>query len=335
MKQLRCASIGCGVIANQLTQALEKKGTKLYSVANRTYDKALEFAKQYKIEKVYKDIDEIFLDKNVDIIYISTPHNTHISYLLKALENKKHVLCEKAITLNSKELELAIKTAKKNDVILAEAMTIYHMPIYKELNKIIISKNLGKLKFIQMNFGSYKDYDMNNRFFNKNLAGGALLDIGVYALSFCRWFLSSNPTQISSQVKYAPSGVDEQVGILLMNEENEMATISLTLHAKQPKRGMISFENGFIEIYDYPRAQEATITFTENGYKENLQIGKMDDALFYEVSNMEEAIKMKQLQTDETSKKIENLIHIKYTQDVMEIMTKLRNDWNLKYPEEE
>lgn len=335
MKELKWASIGCGVIANQLAQALEKKGTKLYSVANRTFDKALSFAKKYNIDKIYTKIDDVFLDENVDIIYISTPHNTHITYLLKALKNKKHVLCEKAITLNSDELELAIKTAKENNVILAEAMTIYHMPIYKELNNLIISKELGALKFIQMNFGSYKDYDMTNRFFNKNLAGGALLDIGVYALSFVRWFFTSNANKITSQVKFAPSGVDEQAGILLMNDENEMATISLTLHAKQPKRGMISFDKGFIEIYNFPRAQEATITLTADGKKEILQIGNMNDALLYEITNMEEAIKINMDQEINASEKIEKLIHLNYTKDVMNIMTNLRKDWNLKYPEED
>lgn len=84
-----------------------------------------------------------------------------------------------------------------------------------------------------------KKYDMNNRFFNRNLAGGAMLDIGVYALSFVRWFMDSKPNEIISQVKYAPTGVDEQATILLKNESEQMATVALTLHSKQPKRGMI------------------------------------------------------------------------------------------------
>lgn len=184
MKSYNWATLGCGVIANELAAAMEKRGQKLYSVANRTHQKAVEFAKKYGIEKVYNDIDELFGDENVDIIYISTPHNTHISYLRKALRAKKHVLCEKSITLNSDELAEAIQLARENNVILAEAMTIYHMPIYKELHRKISTGELGELRLIQMNFGSYKEYNMSNRFFNRNLAGGAMLDIGVYALSF-------------------------------------------------------------------------------------------------------------------------------------------------------
>lgn len=94
MKSYNWATLGCGVIANELAAAMEKRGQKLYSVANRTHQKAVEFAQKYGIEKVYNDIDELFGDENVDIIYISTPHNTHISYLRKALRAKKHVLCE-------------------------------------------------------------------------------------------------------------------------------------------------------------------------------------------------------------------------------------------------
>ncbi len=202
MKTFNWATLGCGVIANELAQAMQSRGQKLYSVANRTHEKAVAFAEKYGIEKVYNSIDELFEDENVDIIYISTPHNTHISYLRKALKAKKHVLCEKSVTLNSEELEEAIKLAKENNVVLAEAMTIYHMPIYKALNEKIQSGDLGELRLLQMNFGSYKEYNMKNRFFNRNLAGGAMLDIGVYALSFVRWFMTLLPQRsaLTSQI---------------------------------------------------------------------------------------------------------------------------------------
>ncbi|KXT82638.1 oxidoreductase, Gfo/Idh/MocA family [Streptococcus sp. DD11] len=317
------ATLGTGVIANELAQALEALGGRLYSVANRTYAKGLEFAEKYGIGKVYEQIDDLFEDEQVDIIYISTPHNTHISYLRKALASGKHVLCEKSITLNSAELEEAIALAEQQGVILAEAMTIYHMPIYRELGQIAASGRLGELKMVQLNFGSYKEYDMNNRFFNRNLAGGALLDIGVYALSFARWFMSSSPHQVASQVRLAPTGVDEQAGILLMNEEGQMATLALTLHAKQPKRGTLAYDKAYIELFDYPRGQKAVITYTEDGRQEVVEAGQTSQALVYEVTDMERAVAGQG-----------NEMHLDYTRDVMKIMTDLRKDWGLTYPEE-
>lgn len=324
MKEFKWATLGCGVIANQLAQALQNEGRSLYSVANRTHEKAVEFAEKYGIPKVYDNMEDVFTDEEVDIIYISTPHNTHINYLIEALNNNKHVLCEKSITLNSNELNLANEIAKKNQLILAEAMTIYHMPIYKKIMEVIKSDVLGPLRMIQINFGSYKEYDMSNRFFNRSLAGGALLDIGVYALSFARWFMSECPNQVLSQVKYAPTGVDEQAGILLMNEKMEMATLALSLHAKQPKRGTVAFDKGYIEIYEYPRADRAVITYTEDGHQEIIEFGDTKDAIGYEIKDMELAVAG-----------IDNQMHLDFTLDVMELMTKIRKEWNMKYPEEE
>ena len=318
------ASLGTGVIANELAQALGALGGKLYSVANRTYDKGVAFAEKYGIEKLYEEIDQVFEDPEVDIIYISTPHNTHINYLRKALAAGKHVLCEKSITLNSEELTEAIQLAEENHVKLAEAMTIFHMPIYRKLSEIVESGKLGPLKVIQMNFGSYKEYDMTNRFFNRNLAGGALLDIGVYALSFVRWFMTSQPTEMVSQVKLAPTGVDEQAGILLTNAEGEMATVTLSLHAKQPKRGTIAYDKGYIELYEYPRGQKAVITYTEDGSQEIIKAGETAKALQYEVLDMEAAVAG---ENDYT--------YLNYSRDVMDLMTQLRKDWGLTYPEEE
>ena len=317
------AILGCGSIANDFARDMKKMGGKIYSVANRTYVKALDFAEKYNIEKVYENIDEIFTDKNVDIVYIATPHNKHIEYILKALENGKHVLCEKAITLNSEELAKAVELAVKNKLILAEAMTIYNMPLYNELEKIINSGKLGNFNLAQVNFGSFKEYDMSNRFFNMDLAGGALLDIGVYALSCVRMFMTEYPNDIKSQVKFAPTGADEQSSIILKNSKNEMASVTLSLHAKQPKRATICYDNAYIEIYEYPRAEKATITYTTDGHTEEITAGKLEDALCYEIGNMENAVLNGK-----------NTMKLDYTIDVMNIMTTLRHDWNMKYPEE-
>lgn len=320
----RWATLGCGVIAHELAEALQSLGGKLYGVGNRTHEKAVAFAKQYGIEKVYDAPEDIFADPDVDIVYISTPHNTHIKFLEQALAAGKHVLCEKSITLSSEELNRAVALAKEHGVVLAEAQTIYHMPIYRKLKARIDRGDFGSLNVISVNFGSYKDYDRKNRFFNRSLAGGALLDIGVYALSFVRLFMSSAPTEIASQVKLAPTGVDEEAGILLKNDQEEMATVLLSLRSKQPKRGMVSFDKAYIELMTYPRGEAATITWTEDGRTEEIEAGHTADALAYEVTDMERAVAG---EGDD--------MKLDYTQDVMDIMTRLRRDWGLKYPEEE
>lgn len=324
MSDIKWAVLGTGVIANEMAAALKKNGRNIYAVGNRTHSKAVAFAEKYGIEKVYDDFNEMFSDPDVDVIYITTPHNTHIEFMRKAIENGKHILVEKSITLNSSELDEAISLAGEKGVVIGEAMTIYHMPIYKKLREILDSGKLGRVNLITMNFGSFKEYDMNNRFFNRYLAGGAMLDIGVYALSFIRFFMSEKPDKLLSQVKPAPTGVDEQAGLLLMNNDGQMASVMLSLHSKQPKRGMVSCEKGYIEIMEYPRAWEASITYTDTGKTEVVRAGDNSDALAYELADMERAINGDA-----------ECMHLTYTKDVMDMMTEFRKAWGFRYPEEE
>lgn len=323
-KQLNWAVIGCGVIANEMAQALGKMGRTLYSVANRTHEKAMQFAQKYHVKKVYDAIDEVFADPDVDIIYLTTPHNTHYTYMKKALESGKHIFVEKSITLNSRELSEMVSLAKEKGLLIGEAMTIWHMPLYKKLWEIVKSGELGKVQMITMNFGSFKEYDMRNRFFNMELAGGAMLDIGVYALSIVRSFMEEKPEEILSQWKPSPTGSDEMATILLKNTKGQMATVALSMHSKQPKRAMISCKKGYIEIMEYPRAERAVIVDAGTGAVREVTCGETANALYYELQDMEEAVR-----TNDPS-----LLHLQDTCDVMEIMTGLRKDWGMRYPGE-
>ena len=287
-KELNWVVLGCGVIANEMAQALEHMGKHLYAVGNRTHEKAVAFAEKYGVQKVYDDFHEMFHDPDVDVIYITTPHNTHIEFAREALAGGKHVLCEKSVMLNSRELAEAIALAEEHHVVFAEAMTIWHMPLYKKIKKMIEDGEIGKVKMVQVNFGSCKEYDVKNRFFSKELAGGALLDIGVYATSFARYFMKSKPDVVLTTANYFETGVDETSEILLKNPDGEMAVMALTMRAKQPKRGVVAGEKGFIEIYDYPRAAKATITYTESGKTEVIEAGESAKAPQYEVADMQD-----------------------------------------------
>ena len=324
MKDIHWAVLGTGSIANEMARTLERNGRHFYAVGSRSPEKAAAFGERYGIQKVYSDLNAMLSDPAVDAVYIATPHNTHFAYINKALENGKHVLAEKAITLNSEELREASALAKAKGLVLAEAQTIYHMPLYKKLRELLSTGKLGRVNLVTMNFGSFKEYDMENRFFNRALAGGAMLDIGVYALSFVRWFLDAKPDKLLSQVKTAPTGVDEQAGLLMTNPEGQMATVMLSLRSKQPKRGMVSCEKGYIEIMEYPRAWEAKITDADSGNVEVIRAGDCAQALMYEIADMETAIAGSP-----------ECMYLGYTEDVMDLMTRFRKSWGVSYPEEE
>lgn len=322
-RKLRWAVLGTGIIANEMAAALQIVGRTLDAVGGRTREKAEAFAEKYGVPKVCGDYHEMFSDPEIDAIYIATPHNTHIAFLEEALSHGKHVLCEKSITLNSAELERARRLAEENHVVLAEAMTIYHMPLYRELTRRVRSGELGRVNLIQLNFGSFKPYDMSNRFFSRSLAGGAMLDIGVYALSLARLFLDSSPDQVKSFVRKAPTGVDESAAVAMTNREGQLVTAALSLRSRQPKRAVISCERGYIEILEYPRADRAVIVDAETGAPETVSAGRTADALRYELEDMEAAV----LGGGD--------MMLPYTADVMALMTALRREWGVVYPEEE
>ncbi|WP_418710305.1 Gfo/Idh/MocA family protein [Allofournierella sp.] len=324
MEQLNWAVLGTGAIANEMALAFKAMGRTLGAVGSRSPEKAAAFAKRYGAQKAYADFREMFTDPAVDVIYLATPNNTHMEFLRAALAGGKHVLCEKSIALNSRELADAARLAEQRGLVLAEAMTIWHMPLYKELRRMVGAGELGRVQMMTLNFGSFKEYDMQNRFFAPSLAGGALLDIGVYALSLARGFMESQPDRVLSQMRPAPTGVDEQAGILLMNRQGQMATLALSLHAKQPKRAMISCEKGYLEILEYPRADRALWVDAATGAQRVLAAGEAASALQYELEDMERAV----LTGDAGPMRLGE------TADVMALMTTLRREWGLQYPGE-
>ncbi|HJF44465.1 Gfo/Idh/MocA family protein [Thermophilibacter provencensis] len=323
--ELRWAVIGCGVIANQMATSLALAGRHLRGVANRTRDKAVAFAERHHVARVYDTVEELYADPEIDAIYVTTPHNTHIRYLRAALAAGKHVLCEKSITLNAAELEEARAIAREHGVVLMDATTILHMPLYRELLRRANAGEFGRMNLAQLNFGSYKEYgDLTNRFYNINLAGGAMLDIGVYALSLMRLFMASQPNEVVSLGNLCETGVDVAGGIVCRNAEGQLGVVSLTLHSKQPKRAVISFDSCYVEVSEYPRADTATIVWTADGRRETVSAGTEGYALCYEMADLERAVA--------GDAEAAGLIDV--AADVMELMTRLRADWGVVYPEE-
>ena len=138
MKEIRWAVLGTGVIANEMAVALKKNGRNISAVGNRTHSKAVAFAEKYGIQKVYDDFNDMFTDPDIDVIYITTPHNTHIDFMRKAIENGKHVLVEKSITLNSGELEEAIAYLREHDEELEKDISEVSHEVAEELTRALV-----------------------------------------------------------------------------------------------------------------------------------------------------------------------------------------------------
>lgn len=311
MRQYNWGIIGLGNIARSFASDMVKLHP-IYAVASRNLPSATAFQEQYAAEKAYGSYEELLDDPAVDIVYIATVNNQHYKWIMACLEHGKHVLCEKAIWDNYEEMKTACALARQKGLLLAEAMTIFHMPILKKIKEMIAEGRLGKIKFVEAELGSLKEDDPKNRFFNPDLGGGAMLDIGTYGLSFVTWFLSGELTDMVHVMSPYSTGVDEMWAISLKTSEQEVGSVNLTFRAKLPKRGIIAGEKAYISIMNYVRAQKATLVYPD-GSEEVLELGETDKALQYEIQDIELALETGDFST----------ACLDYTMKVVELMDRL------------
>ena len=320
MKQFHWGILGTGWIASEMAEALMSVHGEIYAVCGTSMEKAERFASGFRVKKCYGDAFEMIHDDHLDILYIATPHSNHYPFILEAVRCGRHVLAEKSITMNDRQLWHCIEEAKKTGAVISDGTTILHMPLYKKLRQMIREGVIGKIKMIQVSHGSLKPYDINSRFFKKELAGGAMLDIGVYAVSAARFFMSQCPDIQVSQVHFFETGVDETAGIVLKNSADEIASLALSLHCLYPKQCVIAGEKGYIKIDNYQRPDHAVLVFNEDLREVLIREGDTERALQYEVLDMEDYIR---------NGSGEDNLTVVY--DTMRIMTNIRDSWGLHY----
>lgn len=320
---MKWAILGAGNIANEFARSFQSEKSELYAVASRSFEKAKVFAEKYKIPVSYGSYEEMLADESITAVYIATPHSHHYEQMKQCLEAGKHVFCEKVITTSKNQLDEVLNLANSKGLYVAEAMTIFHVPLYPKLKKWLSENHVGKLKMIHAPFGAQKPTDSPMYFYKMELAGGALFDIGTYALTFVLEFMSSNPTEILTMGNIHESGVDESSVILMRNKEQELATVELSFGTNLPHIGVIAFEKGYLEIENYPRASKAVFTFLD-GKQVMIEVEDQTPAFTHEINHF----------TDMVLTNGENPT-IGRTQNVLKIMDVVRKKWNLVYPFEE
>lgn len=310
--------VGLGRIAHNFAKFFPAAQT-LYGVAARDIDRAQTFADEFKVPKVYASYADLFADPDIDIVYVATTHNFHYANIKAALLAGKHVFAEKSITLNARELSELITIAEQKHLILMEAQTIYHMPLYPALDDAVA--DLGKLRTIQVSFG-INATDPQDRLLNPDLAGGALLDIGIYALSFVRRLMSASPKLVATQMTRSATGVDDQSSFLLTNDHGEQATVVLNLQAMMPKVGLAAYDHGFVQVPEYPRADHATLAITGQELT-TISAGDWHHTMAYEILDMAKAVETGDNPT------------LAWTYDTAVIMSQAREAWGFYYPNEQ
>ncbi|WP_204123045.1 Gfo/Idh/MocA family protein [Lacticaseibacillus mingshuiensis] len=313
--------IGTGRIADYFAEVFPTS-QHLYGVAAHKDDgRAAAFAAKHKMAHAYPDYASLLADPAIDIVYVATTHNFHYDNIKAALNAGKHVLAEKAITLNEAQLDELVLLAAQRRLILMEAQTIYHMPLYHALDEFKAAHQLGRPKMIQVAFGTHVPNEPEDRLLNPQLAGGAMLDIGIYALSFARRFMTESPTLLATQMVPTATGVDDRSSLLLTTAHQEQAQIALALQTNLPNRGVVAYENGYLTITDYGRATTAIFTGLD-GKNQQIEAGDNSLAFVYEIEDMANAVTTG---SDPT---------LRWTCDTITIITAARRAWGVTYPDE-
>ncbi len=308
--------VGTGDIAKQFIKQIDKEKYEVISVFNHREESLIKFVKEHNISHQTTNYDTFLAIEGLDIVYIATPNQTHYEYVKKALENKKHVLCEKVLTLTHQECKNLFEFAKQNEVILLEAVTLYYMPMFKKVKELINSFEIGKMSSMNVTFGSCKEYDPNNRFFSKEKGGGALFDIGIYALSAVVYFLGTDINLVATDVEFATTGVDEKSATILKNSEGVQASVLISFRGKMPKQIIITGDKGFIKIDDFPRAEIADIMLN-SGTSYEVNLGKSNNVFTYELDYL-----MKYANNEKNEHDLREM-----TQQVILLMDEIRVNW--------
>ncbi len=245
---IRWGILGPGKIAHSFAGDLELVETGvLNAVASRSMERATAFAETYDAPYVFDDYDAMLASDTIDVVYIATPHTGHEMWALKAMEQGKHVLCEKPLGINRSQVERMIACAKKNGVFLMEALWTRFNPSIQKIKQLVDAKKIGEIGYLHADFAFYGlDKGEEGRLLNPELAGGSLLDIGIYPI-FLSYLLLGKPKNIQSSVNIHHTGAEVQAA-MLFDYGNTKALLYSGLTSNSEMRAEIQGTGGTIFI---------------------------------------------------------------------------------------
>ena len=318
--------LGTGWIADKMATTLAGMTTaRAYAVASRTLDKAEKFAAQFSIPKAYGSYEALADDPEVDLIYIGTPHSHHFDNAKMCLLKNKPVLCEKAFTVNTPQAEELIKISHERKVFLAEAIWTRYQPMRQMITDVINSGIIGKPQMLSANL-CYPNIALQ-RMYDPALAGGALLDLGVYVLNFADMFFGDDIKSISSHCIKYPTGVDIQESITIEYNDGRIAVLWSSQLAKSDRQGIISGTDGFVIVENVNNPQSYAVYNQDYQLKEKVQCPPQITGYEYQVDCCIRAINQGKIEPDEMPHK-----------DILRIMRQmdaLRKEWGVKLCDEQ
>ena len=315
---MKFAILSPGKIAHMMAKTVTQlEEVECYAVASRSYDRAEAFAKQWNFAKAYGSYEKLAEDPEVELVYIASPHSHHYEHAKLCLEHGKHVLLEKAFTVNAAQAEELIALAKEKKLLLAEAIWTRYMPGRKLLDDLLADGVIGNVTSLTANLG----YVLTNveRMIKPELAGGALLDVGVYPINFALMTFHSEVAEIDTTAVMSDKGVDLMNSVTLTFADGKMAVLHSSMQSLTDREGVIFGDQGYIEVQNINNCEEIRIYDLDRNLVRRVNVPEQITGYEYEVLSCIKAIR-------EGKSECPEMPH-EETLSVMRLLDEIRSKW--------
>lgn len=325
--KIKWGILGTGWIAEQFASDLKHASNgELYAIGSRTLESASRFAEKFGAPVSHGSYEELAADPNVDAIYVATPHPFHKENVLTALAGGKAVLCEKPFTVSAHELQTLIEAARDKKLFLMEAMWSRFLPPIVQVRKWLEEGKIGEVRVVKAEFGFDAGWNPEGRLLNPELGGGALLDAGIYPVSFASMVFGPNPDKIWTTAHIGETGVDEHFTILLDYGNGKTASLHGGVRLDLPNDAFIHGTKGYIHIPQFLFAKEATlhvsgeepVTVTDDREDRGIK------GYAYEAEEVGRALA--------EGRRESSVITLAESMGIMRLLDNVRGQWGLKYP---
>lgn len=322
---MKLGILGAGNIAGCMARTIrEMKEVQGWAVASRDLRKAQKFAQEYGIEKAYGSYEELVKDPEVDLIYIATPHSHHYQHMKLCLEHRKPVLCEKAFTQNAAQAREILDQAEEQGIFVTEAIWTRYMPMRRKLDEILESGVIGKPHSLYAEL-SYPVID-KQRIWDPALAGGALLDIGVYPLNFASMAFGDDLERIEASAVLTDKGVDAVDNLVLTYRDGRTALLHSDARTAGDRSGIIYGEEGYVVCQNINNCEAIRVFEKDHRMTAEYLTPRQITGYEYELETCMEALKNGWLECPQMPHS-ETLL-------IMDRMDEIRRMIGVKYPNE-
>lgn len=321
---MNVAILGAGNIACKMTEAINglDDSVRAYAVASRDLEKAQRFREKWGFEKAYGSYEQMLSDPEVDLVYVATPHSFHLAHARRCIDFGKPVLLEKPMTVSADQARELFAYAEEKNVFITEAIWTRYMPSRKIITDILEGGELGELQMLSANLG----YELSGveRLIKPELAGGALLDVGVYPINFASMFFGNDIEKITSTCVKIDSGMDAEDAMIFSYKDGRIATLHAGMMAATEQYGIIYGTKGYLIAYNINNIDKIEVFTKDRTLVRTIEVPKQITGYEYEVEACKRALEAGQLECEE-------MPHSE-TVKIMEQMDALREDWGVRYP---